>query len=82
MSIWLRFLLGLVARALGVLLDRYAEWRFRHLGDEDDDGGFVADLQAFGRWLMHRLSSRLTYQPKAAPAVAYADDWQAELFDR
>jgi len=81
MSIWLRFVLGLVARALGVLLGRYAEWRFHHLGDEDDDFGFATDLHDFALWLIHGFSGRLSYQPASGQVVEY-DDWRSEWIDR
>jgi len=82
MSIWLRFVLGLAARALGILVSRYAEWRFHHLGDDgEEETGFVADLHDFALWLIHGFSGRLAYQPASTRAVEY-DDYRSEWFDR
>jgi hypothetical protein len=70
------FAVGVGARVLAVIGERYAGWLLHKIREGQAKGfDFLADLRDFGRWLMEWAASRLSDGRRLVTANDYDEGW-------
>lgn len=79
MRLLLKLGAGLLARFLGLLTERFAEWLFQQVSEGAEDAGeSLADICSFGRWFIQDLAAQLGGRRRR---LQYGDDYEQGLFE-
>jgi len=71
-----KFSIGVLARLLAIIGERYAGWLLHKIREGQARGfHFLADLRDFSRWLMEWAASRLSGSRRTLAANDYEEGW-------
>lgn len=78
MRLLLKLGAGLLARFLGLLTERFAEWLFQQVSEGAEEAGeSLKDLCTFGRWFIQDLAAQLSGRRR----LHCGDEYEQGLFE-
>jgi len=76
------FSVGVSARVLAVIVEKYGAWLLDKIGEGADLGwNLVEDLREFARWLL-KWAANLLCGRRAYANNGYDDSWHAQMHSR